>query len=271
MLQAEYETKLNRTCLHIYVSGRYEEDYQMPMLRRNPIPGILEVDGCELEGKSRYTYEISGLLSMKSLYEKSSIKKEEIQEVVSQLLKITGELQKYMLNPDCLVLEPEYIFYKEKQWFFCYLPGRNSDLSNSFHKLTEYFVKALDYEDTEGIFLAYELHKATFQEHYDLEQIMREYEAREEERNKTMDEWKGRHEDYGNIFSLTEEEEEYEEQSDDPAYEEYKISKRADTICEENSWWKPWKKAERRVRKKRWGNWDDLFLESDGQDETATL
>lgn len=279
MLQTEYETRLNRVSLHIYVPGGYEEDYQMPMLRRNQIAGILRIEGCEVEGKSRYTYEISGMVSLKSLHEKSAIKKQEILDVVSAILAVSSTLQQYMLNPDCLILKPEYIFYKNEQWFFCYLPGAGENIGEAFHELTEYFVKTLDYEDTEGIFLAYELHKATLQEHYDLEQIMKEYEAHEEERNKAMEEWNDRrgkrenieNESYGNIFTLTEEEEEYEAPKDHKTYEEYELSRKADIICEENGWKKSWRKAASRIRRKRWGNWNDLIMETDGQEEHSAL
>lgn len=276
MLQTEYETKLNRVSLHIYVPGHYEEDYQMPMLRQNRIRGVLGVEGCELEGKSRYTYEVSGLVSLKSLHEKSWIRKREIQGVVAAILEVTETLQKYMLNPDCLILKPEYIFQKEAQWFFCYLPGVENNLSESFHELTEYFVKTLDYEDTEGIFLAYELHKATLQEHYDLKQIMKEYEMHEEERSRAAEEEKEGQENYGNIFCLTEEEEEYEteeykKEQADSASAEYELSSRADIIREESGWWSPRRKAEKHARRKRWGNWNDLILETDGQEEQAAL
>lgn len=278
MLQTEYETRLNRVSLHIYVPGGYEEDYQMPMLRRNQIPGILRIEGCEVEGRSRYTYEISGMVSLKSLHEKSAIRKQEIMDLVSAILAVSGALQCYMLNPDCVLLRPEHIFYKNEQWFFCYLPGAGENLSQSFHELTEYFVKTLDYEDTEGIFLAYELHKATLQEHYDLEQIIKDYESHEEERNKTMEEWKerrgkreyGGNENYGNIFTLTEEEE-YEIPKDHKTYEEYELSQQADIICEESGWHRPWKKAASRIRRKRWGNWNDLIMETDGQEESSAL
>lgn len=276
MLQTEYETKLNRVSLHIYVPGHYKEDYQMPMLRQNRIRGILGVEGCEVEGKSRYTYEIGGMTSMKSLHEKNWIKKKEIQGVVAAILEVMEALQEYMLNPDCLILRPEYIFYKEEQWFFCYVPGVESNLSESFHELTEYFVKTLDYEDTEGIFLAYELHKATLQEHYDLEQIMKEYEIHAEERNRNSEEKKEKQENYGNIFCLTEEEDEYEkeefkEKQTGPASAEYEIPRRADLICEESGWYYPRRKTAKQIRRKRWGNWNDLILETDGQEGQAAL
>lgn len=367
MQRAEFETKLNRVCLHIYKEEHYEEDYQMPMLRQNRLEGILEVEGCEVGGEARYTYEISGLLSMKTMYENSCIKKKEIETVIARILEVTEILQCYMLNPNCLVLKPEYIFYKEGKWYFCYFPGMEEDLCKLFHELTEYFVKMLDYQDTEGIFLAYELHKATLQEHYDLELIMKEYKSRESERKKMIRErhrpvkykrenkekssqnpdsietnkektentgyyykkkegieaqykkhggdeyirqgsagysygkkddmqdagddygWqdsggykeeKQRHIGYGyevegngNIFSVADE----DENERNPArsiFEKREQIYTADTIREDSEdggggWWKSWRKAANGIRRKRWGSWDDLILETDGQEEES--
>ena len=112
---------------------------------------------------------------MKSLFEASVIKKEDMLGFVNRLMEVVKALRRFMLNPDGLLLYPEFIFYGENTWYFCYLPGRKKSLCEAFHVITEYFVRKLDYEDTEGIMLAYELHKATLQENYDLEKIMDEY------------------------------------------------------------------------------------------------
>ena len=72
LFQAEYETKLNKVYLHLMVDKEYHEDYQMPMLRQNQIEGVLVAEGCFVEGKSRYTYEVGGLTSMAMMHEKAS-------------------------------------------------------------------------------------------------------------------------------------------------------------------------------------------------------
>lgn len=286
MFQAQFESKLNHTELHIYLDKPYEEDYQMPMLQKNPILGILPVKGAAMDGKSIYTYKTRGHQRMSVVYEKKPIQQQEIQLLVLELLQIIEKLESYMLNPDCLILNPEYIFLNEKQWYFCYLPGWDRKLNQSFHQLTEYFVKTLDYGDTNGIVLAYELHKATLQENYDLGEIMKQYEAHEEERKRTMEEWKEEQrqkrnrmmfgekaegvrmriaEDYGNVFSLTEEEERYGSGEGNSYYEDEGDMQ---TIREEGGTWKSWKKAAKRLKRNRWGSWNDFILEGDEDSET---
>ena len=51
----------------------------------------------------------------------------------------------------------------------------------------------------------------------------------------------------------------------------YKLNKDIETIREIGGWKKPWRKAADKIRKKRWGNWDDLILETDGQEQDPQL
>lgn len=259
-MKAGYEKELNRVCLHIDLPRLYEEDYQIHMLRENKISGLLEITGCGMNGKSRYSYVVTGMVSMKTMFEASAIKKEDMLAFVNRLIEVVKLLTHYMLNPDGLLLYPEFVFWGENNWFFCYLPGRKKPLCEAFHVMTEYFVKRLDYEETGGILLAYELHKATLQENYDLEKILSEYRMHEEKRNnndasKINEGEETLQED--NIFSVNEEE--YEQAGD------------VETVREMGGWLGSWKKTAVRLKKKRWGNWKDLILETDGHETEKPL
>ena len=45
-------------------------------------------------------------------------------------------------------------------------------MCEAFHELTEYFVKHLDYKDTEGVFLVSKIHRETLKENYDLKKVI---------------------------------------------------------------------------------------------------
>ena len=55
-MKTGYEKELNRVLLHVDLSKLYEEDYQIHMMKENKISGLLEVTGCGINGKSRYSY-----------------------------------------------------------------------------------------------------------------------------------------------------------------------------------------------------------------------
>ena len=274
-IHMEYETNLSQAFFRVTVAEPYTEDYQMPMLQRNPIDGILPIEGCGVNGASCYTYGVGGCASMSDLYAKDCMKKADIQELIGRLLEVIEILQKHMLNPDGLMLEPEYLFRKAGKWWFCYLPVQKKKLLQSFHELSEYFVKTLDYEDVEGIFLAYELHKATLQEKYDLKTIMEEYEIHEEERKKEEIQEPDVQQEFGNAFTLSDEEEcEEEEYVLKRQFHQkwrHKVISHAEMIREEDGWHNPWKRSIWHSPGKNWGEWDDLMTETDGQEESTNL
>lgn len=262
-MKITYQTGLNHSNMHIFLEGGYEEDYQLAMLRQNKMKGILAVEGCEIEGEARYTYEISGYITMQKTFEKKGIKIEDLKKFVNSLLCVTEKIQNYMLEPNNLVLNPECIFQKGGEWFFCYLPGNPTEMNEAFHRLSEYFVKTVDYGDTEAILLAYELHKASFQENYSLKQILNEYEMHGKERNTELEELRRERKAHENIFSLTDEDENVDSQGKETEEFTYSFIPASTAIRENDGVWQYKVKKKKYPGKKRWGLWDDLILESD--------
>lgn len=259
-MKVKYEKELNKVCLHIDLPQAYEEDYQIHMLKENDIPCLLDITGCGIDGRSRYSYTVTGMISMKTMFEESPIKRDDMILFVNNLMEAVKSLRRYMLNPDGLLLYPEFMFYSADTWHFCYLPARKRPLCEAFHVITEYFVKKLDYEETEGILLAYELHKASLQENYDLEKIMDGYREHEEKRRASMEtEMKAKTTYIPDEPLFTVDEEEYVQTPD------------VETIREMGGHLSPWKKAADKVKKGRWGKWKDLILETDGHQEEEPL
>ena len=152
----------------------YREDYQMKILYMNEIDGILPVKGRGLDENSFYDYNVSGKVSMKAMYERNKISGEDLKLFLRQFLAVIKEVEKYLLNIHCILLEPEYIFYEEKKFYFCYFPLEKRDIWEQFHKLSEYFVKKTDYKDKESVRITFVLHKETMEENYSLEKIIKE-------------------------------------------------------------------------------------------------
>lgn len=181
-METKYKRGLDHTYLILELPILYEEDYQMKMMQANQIEGLLPAAGQGMDGKSQYFYEVSGKVSLRSMYEKAEITEAELRDLLLQFWKTVNAIRKYMLDAGKLLLDPEYIFYEEESYYFCYLPMKEADLCKEFHKLTEYFVSRIDHKEQEGIHLAYELHKATMEENYNLEKILEKVEKKEEKK-----------------------------------------------------------------------------------------
>ncbi len=171
---------LKRTYLVLVGEEKEEEDYQILMLKENEIPGILKTDIRYVDNQSYYYYDISGKVSLKMVYEKDQLSYTEMKNIVWGLLATIQNLKKYMLDENRILLDPELIFTDKEKYFFCYYPPCEQEAKEEFHKLTEFFVKEVNYDDEEGVRFAYMFHKSTMEENYSIEEIMKTFPEEEE-------------------------------------------------------------------------------------------
>lgn len=237
-MKACYKNDLKRAYLILEGVENTEEDYQIYMLKENAIPGLLKTDLRYVDNISQYYYDISGKVSLKAVHEKAKLSYEEMKRLVSSLLAAIKTLRKFMLEGNCLLLDPEYIFCEKDQFFFCYYPHCESELKTEFHKLTEYFVSEVDYKDKDGVHFAYSMHKATMEENYSIERIMNELmKEREEETQEKQ------------VIR-------YDEIMENQILEDK-------MIAEKREMWSPVRRIRDRKKRGKWGNWDGVHIEED--------
>lgn len=232
-MKAYYKNNLRRAYLILEGAENEEEDFQSMMLQENEIPGLLKTSVKHIDNISHYQYDISGRITLKSKHEKEKLKQDDIRRLIQQLLSTIKGIQKYMLEGRGILLDPEYIYCERQQYFFCYYPSNRMEMKEEFHKLTEFFVREVDYRDKEGVYLAYTLHKATMEEHYSVERIMEEIVNEKEEP----------------VVSYQERLEEREEQNI--------------AVAEKNEFWEPVKNLLERKKREKWGYWDEIHIEED--------
>lgn len=172
---------LKRTYLVIEGSEGEKEDYQSVMLKENDIPGILKTDVRNIDNQVYYNYDISGKKSLESVCEKANLSYEEMRTLVQELSDTIWNLGRYMMDGNCLLLEPEYIFVEKGHYYFCYYPSTENTSKELFHQLTEFFVREVNYQDEKGVHFAYTFHKATMEENYSIEEILKVFFAEEME------------------------------------------------------------------------------------------
>lgn len=171
-METRYKRDFNHTYLILELPVLYEEDYQIKMIQANQIEGLLPISGQGVDGRSQYFYEISEKTSLRSVYDKTELEKAELERFLTQFAAVLNQVQRYLLDMNRILLEPEYIFVEKEKYYFCYLPAQEAELCQEFHHLTEYFVSKISHKDSKGILLAYELHKKTMEENYNLEKII---------------------------------------------------------------------------------------------------
>lgn len=187
-MKTYYKTDLKQTYLILEGEEGEKEDYQISMLKGNEVPGILKTDVRYKDNQSHYYYDITGKTSFQVLHERMPLSYEDMKGLVSGLLHTIKTLQKYMLESNYLLLEPEYIFCDKDGFYFCYCPICEKDAKKEFHKLTEFFVREVHYQDEKGVQFAYHMHKATMEDNYSIEQIMEELIPEEKQGEELLEE-----------------------------------------------------------------------------------
>ena len=210
-----------------------KDDFQIFMLQENEIPGLLKTSMKYIDGQSHYQYDISGKVSMKVKYEKMKLNSGDMKCLIHSLLQTLQEIEKYMLDAKGGLLSPEYIYCEGDKYFFCFYPPCSLELKEEFHKLTEFFVREVDYKDKEGIHLAYTLHKSSMDDNYSIEKIMEEVLNEE-------------------AIPQVPYEKRMEEQTEE-----------AVTIEEKKELWEPVRRFLEKRKKDKWDSWDDSAKESD--------
>ena len=176
-----YKNDLKKAYLVLEGVEGEKEDYQIVMLRENDIEGILKTDVRYVDNQSHYQYDISGKTSFKTLHERINLSYDVMKNLVASLLQTIQTIRKYMLNANCILLEPEFIFCNQEKFYFCYYPPCQTDAKAAFHQLTEFFVREVNYKYEEGVHFAYTMHKMTMEENYSIEEIMQKLVPTEQE------------------------------------------------------------------------------------------
>ena len=257
---------LDNTFLVVECGGEYTEDYQMRMLEENDMGGILCPRGHGEEGISMYEYDISGKISLKSKYKEMKIDMKEMIKFITGLLNVVREIHDHLLDADHLLLDPEYIFWEDGAYYFCYYPGGGWNVWEAFHRLTEQFVQWTDFRDDASVRTSFLLHKETMKENYSLHKIARQIEAMQEEevkKRRAGEERPGQTgwpEDRGGEALTAAPGSAYDTSEHDWIAKQEAGSS---IMRETENMWRPVRDFLRRHKKPAWRDWDGIYIDEE--------
>ena len=153
-----------------------EDDYRIHMLMENHIRGLLPCSLKKINCRSHFFYDITSRQSMEHIYDSRFLNAEDIRTMLRGLHRTLKEVKKYLLDVDRIVLQPDMIYMdiESREPFFCYLPGYQNDLLQSFRELTAYLLEHLDQTDNSAVLLGYEIYRKARIENYSLERLLQE-------------------------------------------------------------------------------------------------
>lgn len=173
-MKAEYKRDLQNNFLILEAPQDAEEEscrFQMAM--RNEIPGLLPFHSTRKDGVLYLNYEITSRHPVETVYEKKTMKYEDIVFLLTGIAGVLDSIQKYLLDPAELIFDPGFLYLDTacSRVLFCYLPGGGNCFPISL--LAEFILKRLDHTDQQAVALGYDLYQRTLEENFSLQKLLR--------------------------------------------------------------------------------------------------
>ena len=161
-MRAEYKRDVSRNYLILHGENPVDTaSYQVRMLTGNAVPSILKCRIQGLDGRFLFYYDITSRQSLASFYEQKKLKASDLRIIFCGVVKIMEEMMEFLLNPDQLLLSPEYMYLdvEKQKLYFCCLPGEAKAVSEQFREMTEYFLPKLDHDDAAAVTMGYGIYR----------------------------------------------------------------------------------------------------------------
>ncbi len=145
-----------------------ESSYQMEMLKKSHPAGLLPVQVCAINEQREYRYEAGCLLPLSEYLEKRTISGEMLGQYIDSVKCVLSSVEEYLLEADCLCMEPEHIYTEETghRLQFCYAPCGQGGFEKGLLKLLQFFLEKLNYDDRQGVTMAYQIYQNVVKEGY---------------------------------------------------------------------------------------------------------
>ncbi len=144
----EYIRNLHSNYLRKQLSEKPEErSYRYRILSRGGINGLLSCELRYLNENAYLYYDITSKQSVAQLFSKKTIDREWLKDFMQFLQSLYRELDRFLLDGQDCVWNPEYIFQDlEKNLFYLvYVPYQEH--AGKFTEFLEFLIERLDYED----------------------------------------------------------------------------------------------------------------------------
>lgn len=175
--RVSYQKSGEKSYLVLSSGEEPEIPYQINMIRYNQIPGLLPVQFFIEDGVYKYFYDISCKESIVKKLEHKKYTIKEIRTIMSSLYRCVRQLEEYLLDINCIILNPQYIF-SDKEAFhiqFCFYADKKESFEESLEELFDYFLNRLDYQDERTVVLVYSLYQKSREEHTPLYEVMKQF------------------------------------------------------------------------------------------------
>ena len=110
-MYTEYKRDMNHNYLVLH--GEKEIDtssYQVRMMVGNVVPSLIKCRIQGVNGDFSVYYDITSRQALASFYENRKLGQDEVKLIFGEFIRVMEDMAEYLMNPEQLVLMPEYMF-----------------------------------------------------------------------------------------------------------------------------------------------------------------
>lgn len=160
----------------IYGNSMVKNDYRNIMFKKNKLNRFLELKITYIDNKPQYYYEISSRQSLKHLSDCKQLIYDDVYSIISGIREAVSELGRYLLNAECIILEPDKIFLDPATMKaeFCYNPENNQEMQEGLRELFRFFLNVIDSSDKKTVEFTYEIYCKSMKENFSMDSLFTE-------------------------------------------------------------------------------------------------
>ena len=150
------------------------EKYELQMLMRCKVPGLLPMEIIVTEQGYRYLYDISGKQQIVDYLTGQKLGCVCLQNLLFCLQGVCSRIQEYLLREDgiCLDLEFIYVNLEDGSLQFTYLPFYEKNLPRAFQECMEQLLRMIDHKDQEAVELGYQVYQLCIQDNISIGNVL---------------------------------------------------------------------------------------------------
>ena len=162
------EIEYRRTAQGSFMLLEGQEDpdgFEKKMLTQNDIPGLLSFHTLQINGRTQFWYDMSGMRSFRDMITSEGVNTELLYGLFSAVEEGFRGTAKYLIDEEKLIMYPDTLFFSKTKGRFvaglCYCPMPHDGSQEQLRELMRFLISEVDHSKGDITALCYELFSIT--------------------------------------------------------------------------------------------------------------
>lgn len=151
-----------------------DNNYQLKMLEKNEVEGLLRIQKRMINGEGLLCYDITSKQSIKNYFESKCICFDDVKQLIRDLSRTMEHLHSYLLRGGNLMLNEELVFVDldTGEYSFLFNPFSEDDKEEGMNSLLTYMMEHLDNDDLKVVEAVYQMADIMGRQMYSVEETV---------------------------------------------------------------------------------------------------